>query len=351
MPKLSAWVKKHLSPKTGPKKHSKDALPVLPSPRRPITQESFATAACLLFQLPWDVRSLILSIAFGSRTLHMDLVRRDEAWQWRGLVCYQNDHGSQPFPLSPWSGPHVWNDPCLHHESQRQFPEDKVGVMGFLLSCRQAYTEGIDFLYAANCINIQSEPLLLNLPRIIATNRLESMTSLEIVIRVHWIKQNNEEPILNLDHLQPILDNIITHCHSLRSFCLAFLGASDKYDRACEILDGLALPMVDAFYRSKLLRDMRVELPAEAYKQANDWKMMDHPHEAPAQEWNRRALWRCLDGEEPTVQYRSCERYPHPPLKLPLQDGEDDTVESNGYWFREGDEGPLRPYFVCSIGG
>jgi len=291
---------------------------------------------------------MILSIAFGGSTLHMDLARQDEAWQWRGLVCYQYDYGSQlPSPLDPWSSPHVWNDACLQYERQRKFPKDNVGIMGFLLSCKQAYTEGIDFLYSANCINIQSEILLLNLPRLIPTNRLTSMTSLQIVIRAHWIEQGNEGPFLNLGHLRPILDNIITHCHSLRSFCLAFLGASDKYGRKYEILHGPALPMLDAFYRSKRLRDMRVELPAEAFKQVNTWKSIDHPREAPAKEWNKRSLWRCLDGEEPTVQYRSHERYPHPPLRLPLQDGEDDTVESDGYWFREGDEGPVRQYVDC----
>lgn len=151
MPKLSAWVKKHLSLGPSPKKRPRDALPVLPSPRRPITPESFATAACLLFQLPWDIRRMILSIALGGRTLHMDLVRQDEAWKWRGLVCCQYECGS---PLDPWSGPRVWNDACLRYGRQRKFPEDNVGVMGFLLSCRQAYTEGIDFLYSANCINI-----------------------------------------------------------------------------------------------------------------------------------------------------------------------------------------------------
>lgn len=173
------------------------------------------------------------------------------------------------------------------------------------------------------------------------------MTSLQMVIRAHWIEQENKRPCLGLDHLQPILDNIVTHCHSLRSFCLAFLGASDKHGRECEILDGPALPMLDAFHRSKRLRDMRVELPAEALKQVNTWKSIDHPREAPARKWNKRSLRRCLDGEEPTVQYRSHERYPHPPLRLPLQDGEDDTVKSDGYWFREGDEGPMRQYLVC----
>ena len=199
MPKFSAWVKKHLTLKPGPKKRSKDALPLLPTPRRPITPESFATATCQLFQLPWDVRSIILSIAFGGRTLHMDLVRQAETWQWRGLVCYQRRPGSQPSRLGPWSSPRIWDDPCFNYQDSSPPPPGYTfGVMGFLLSCRQAYTEGIEFLYSANCISIGSEPLLLNLPRMIAPNRLSSVTALDISVSVHWINGNNDESLLNL---------------------------------------------------------------------------------------------------------------------------------------------------------
>jgi hypothetical protein len=171
MPKLSAWLKKHLRP--SPKKHPKDALPMLPSPRRPITPESFTTAACLLFQLPWDIRCMIFSIALGGNTLHMDLARQDGTWKWGGLVCSQDGDVSQlPSPRHPWSTPRVWNDGCLQFQQQRRLPESNVGIMGFLLSCRQAYTEGIGFLYSANSIFIQSETLLLNLPGLIPANRL-----------------------------------------------------------------------------------------------------------------------------------------------------------------------------------
>jgi hypothetical protein len=51
------------------------------------------------------------------------------------------------------------------------------------------------------------------------------------------------------------------HCHYLRSFCLSFLVAS--YGR--EILNRLTLPLVDAFYYSMQLRDMRVKLPLVTY--------------------------------------------------------------------------------------
>jgi hypothetical protein len=41
------------------------------------------------------------------------------------------------------------------------------------------------------------------------------------------------------------------------------------------------------------------------------------------------------------VQSRAIERYPYPPLKLPILDDEDESVESMGYCLSEGDEGPM----------
>lgn len=344
MAKFSAWVKKHRSSKPNLKKQSRARPPFLPSPRSSITLTSFDTPSCLFFQLPYDIRSMILFLAFGGNTLHVDIVHQEEAWRWRGAVCYRNGPGV-PSSRYAWVGP--WNDPCIKwlYERKGKFPDEyNIGIMGLMLSCRQAYTEGVDVLYSANCINIQSEPLLLHLPQLFPTSRLGSITSLEIVITAHPIEQNTSRPSFCVDHLKPILENIMMHCHHLRSFCLSFIVAS----RGCEILDGPALPLVDAFYRSTQLRDMRVELPTVAYWQACDFKLADdHPQEAPAKGALERSLWRSLDGEEPQVQSRSIERYPYPPLKLPLCDDEDESAESAGYWFREGDEGPIRPAVIC----
>jgi hypothetical protein len=311
---------------------------------------SFDTPA-RLFQLPYDIRSIILMMAFGERTFHVDIFREEEeqAWQWRGAICRRNYSTLQWNMLRlpsmrnvryAWVGP--WNDPCLQGVYGRQckgkFPEEyHVGIIGFLLSCRQAYTEGVDILYSANCINIQSEPLLLHLPQLILPNRLASITSLEIVITAHYIKQDNDRPSFNLPHLKPILDNIVTHCHHLRILWLAFMGNETL----------TALPLVDAFYRSKRLRNMRVELPARVYWLACNFESKNnyaHPREAPARGPLEKSPWRSLDNEEPIVQIRSMERYPYPPLKLPVLD-EDESVESAGYWLTEGYE--LMQPLVC----
>lgn len=301
-------------------------------------------------------------LAFGGRTLHVDIVRKEEDWQWRSAVCYRSlyYHGRDPSFLTygirmpPMQD--VWivvaHDDCLWctydmHEG-KPVPEDaNVNIMGFLLSCRQAYTEGIDVLYSNNCINLRSEPLLLHLPQIIPPNRLASITALELIIRAHPIGDDTYQKPWNLDHLKPILNNIATHCHRLRSLVLSFMVAS-RAKGGHEILDGPAMSWVDAFYRSKPLRNMKVELPFETIHsdQRLPWSHPVHPRETPPKSYFATSEWRCLDGEQPTLQRRNAERYPFPPLKMPVPDDGDESVESAGYWLVEGDPGPMNPIRV-----
>jgi len=95
---------------------------------------------------------------------------------------------------------------------------------------------------------------------------------------------------------------------------------------------------------------MRVDLPRRAYwKRCNSWCEDGHPREAPVKAGlYQKSKWRSLDSEEPIEQYRSIERYPYPPLKLPVLEGEDGSVESAGYWLAMGDEGPMRYISECS---
>jgi hypothetical protein len=339
MAKLTAWVKKRLRSKPTAEPQSVQQLPFLLVPRRSVTLASFDTPTCRFFQLPYHIRSTILSMAFGDRSVHMDIVVNERTWKWRGAVCHRN--GSRlPSMRYAWLGP--WNDPCLDwaYKHKEKFREDyNLGIMGFLLSCREAYTEGIDVLYTTNCIHIQSEPLLLQLPRLIPLNRLSSITSLELVITTHSIEQADTGSSFSIDHLKPILQNILAHCHHLRSLCLSFLIASHKHN----ILNSPMFAVVDAFYCYMKLRNMRVELPHVAYWESADPESIDnhHPREGPIKGPFERSLWRSLDGEEPRVQSRSIERYPYPPLRLPVSDG-DESVESAGYWLAEGYEGPMR---------
>ncbi|KAF2747432.1 hypothetical protein M011DRAFT_390836, partial [Sporormia fimetaria CBS 119925] len=222
---------------------------------------------------------------------------------------------------------------------------------GFLLSCKQAYKEGIDVLYAANRFYIRSEPLLLHIPQLIPTNRLASITSLSIAVTVVADEHRADDGHLNfnLNNLEAILASISTHFTALRSLHAGLRIKTDDNRK----LGRPAMQMFDAFYRSMQLRHMRVKLPWKAFREVvrqlifpcavrldhsleePDWRIESGPNMEWA--WPR---WRALDGDKPAIQFRTVESYPRPPLKLPQVDGEDARTESEGYWLLTGDEGP-----------
>lgn len=288
--------------------------------------------------MPYDIRSIILKMVLGERALHIDLfqdrVWRDggwewikESWEWRGATCRARD---MSYPIT-WQ---LWTDNCVNNSYQHNklYRENyNIGAMGFLLSCKQAYAEGIHVLYSATCIIMHSKPLLLHLPRLTPLPRLVSITSLEIVITA----QEDLSSTFSLDHLGPILNNIGTYCHHLRSMCISFKVARDN--RGHEILP--ALPLVDAFYNSMQLHSMRVELPESAWRTCI-FSVWEGPlHDSETKNWMFLPVWRSLDGEQPIVQRRSQEGYPYPPLTLATLNGVNKGVKSTGYWLAEGDCG------------
>ncbi|RMZ73102.1 peroxisomal membrane PEX31 [Pyrenophora seminiperda CCB06] len=331
---LRAWVKKKLHRKKRTHRHL--PVPSLPSPRRPLTPVSFTTPAFLLFHLPYEIRTMIFDLAFSNRILHMDIVRQERsAWKWRGAVCHRNGPWLQQHVRYVWLGP--WVDDCIErvygYGRQETFPEEyNIGIMGFLLSCKQAYAEGIHVLYNTNTFCVESETLLLHLPQLVPSNRLACITSLEIAVKAHAVKQGDGTIDFNMDHLKPLLDNIATHCRQLRSFCLCFRYAGEGH----QILD--ELPLVDTFYQSMHLRKMTVELPRRYDLPAvTHWE--EHPEGEPGEEWRHRMLWRCFDGEELTMQSRFMECFPCQPRKLSGFEGEDGGGESKGYWFVRTNDG------------
>lgn len=204
--KLTIWLQRRLrGSKSKSAKQSADRPPYFPSPRphtlTPNDSQEYLEnnhiqaqpSSCALFaNLSADIRREILLLAFGKRTLHMDLVfdhplislptevqagaasrkchgshaalntqqlgysapglplqmhhDKPKLWRWGGTVCHRN------VPLEPdsvmawmygWKGP--WNDYCqlgnadYCHFYGGQWPgKCIIGIMGFLLSCKQA---------------------------------------------------------------------------------------------------------------------------------------------------------------------------------------------------------------------
>ncbi|CAH0047712.1 unnamed protein product [Clonostachys solani] len=65
--------------------------------------------------------------------------------------------------------PGTWPDKCF------------IGATGWLLTCRQAYWEGMDVLYRTNTIHISSSVLIQDINNFLTLNVLSMITSLELV--------------------------------------------------------------------------------------------------------------------------------------------------------------------------
>ncbi|KAL6886365.1 hypothetical protein HDV57DRAFT_387809 [Trichoderma longibrachiatum] len=196
-------------------------------------------------RLPLEIRRKILVEAFGAQTVHMDLIydhpvlqppflqdpsmsssseeeeeragrRRDarrahgnlnvrlgtgvcdarnlrlddsrpKEWAWRSSVCHRNPPGRcrpgdevQPAEDYCRFGQSPWHLTCRHWPGE--FPTKcLIGAMGWLCSCRQAYMEGIDVLYATNTFHTASKEMILSLPSVLLPQRLASIASVELV--------------------------------------------------------------------------------------------------------------------------------------------------------------------------
>lgn len=190
---LSKWLREKL-----PSNKKEKPLPVLPSPRPRVltpspSHESLIVSAATatenspFFQnLPFEIRRRILLEAFGNVIVHMDLrlehpiLRRKDGpdsnpphyhqspfeppkeqldtwkpkeWQWWSCVCHRAPPGRAGFELKEMAFTEPFEDRCREgYDMWCEFwPGEKpgkchIGVMGWLLSCRQACVFIIPFL-------------------------------------------------------------------------------------------------------------------------------------------------------------------------------------------------------------
>ncbi|KAL5349410.1 hypothetical protein ACLOAV_005701 [Pseudogymnoascus australis] len=202
MPSFKKWLREKLPWKKEETVLTKPPLPFLPTKRPNIltpspSQKNVVSSMDnygIFHRLPLEIRRTILIEAFGGRTLHMDLSydyplvrkserrtttfthcglgssltrnsKRPQTWQWFGCVCHRPDHWSDESPYSslyPYSSQlpkldkigvvdrklRPDQDGCLSgvvdggsSECGPAGEEDKcfIGVMGWLLACRQAW--------------------------------------------------------------------------------------------------------------------------------------------------------------------------------------------------------------------
>ncbi|KAK4041493.1 hypothetical protein C8A01DRAFT_34446 [Parachaetomium inaequale] len=397
-------------------------LPFLPAQRpRPLTpsaSEQSPVTLGTLARLPAELRCRILMAAFGGRTLHLDLrlahPRRpddlaapvsghheyehdlgaaplseyygpDEAspktWRWYSSVCHRMEppgsrweHRSVRLGYPVYRYPHT--DGCLRGEAMccALWPPEsaagiqgkcRVGVMGWLLACRQAYAEAIDLLYATNTFFVESDALLDNLvcpgPATGSTNhlllpeRMAQITSLELRWEVlifgqpsaSWgerfaVAQNTEA---NRAKLAAHLRHLCSTFPNLRSLVLSFSdplynvrGVQPAYALA-EIDRVLLRPIADAVARLPLSAQRKrvvVELPSNVFSELNGIKHKGLPGLELEEEQKERVV---DDGRGLWLRYPLSAR----PSRQPRQGSPDAESESGSsdydfYYIKQGVE-------------
>ncbi|VUC28001.1 unnamed protein product [Clonostachys rosea] len=157
----------------------------------------------LFTHLPAEIRRQILIHAFGGRTVHLDLdFEHQESGvgelRWSSCVCHSNKPGlshklrySDEFfklrdKIRAAEKRNPLDCPSIPEEllsQPRPIPDEcRVGASGWLLSCRQAYVEGIEVLYHTNTIHLDSEILLQGIQDILPPEKLNLISSLEITM-------------------------------------------------------------------------------------------------------------------------------------------------------------------------
>ncbi|CAH0028486.1 unnamed protein product [Clonostachys rhizophaga] len=198
--------------------------------------------------LPPEIRRRILLYAFGERTVHIDisytltskpdeggsvcasaakthagLVRRldsydriydEDEWHWRWYGCFCHRSGPEDISLSLGrfrSSPGIdhrkyRSSACLkgggvcHAWPGNQPDKCRVECLGWLLTSRQAYIEGMDVIYRENTINLSSSDIMLSCPSILPHNIRRSIRSLELAIdtQISPLKYAFEDPEISL---------------------------------------------------------------------------------------------------------------------------------------------------------
>ncbi|KAK9784263.1 hypothetical protein SCARD494_13047 [Seiridium cardinale] len=235
-----------------------------------------------------ELRRQILTAAFGGRTMHIQtniISARHPAGAGRsplasrevrrhGCACYRgSDDGDVTNPATDWCVDDLV--PRNHLLKQPQLPQDSlVGAVGWLQSCRLAYIEGVEVLYATNTIHIRSEALDMTMPDYIAVPHLSTITSFEFVFDQRFLRLQDFGPV-PLKQLEHLLDVLPTELPRLKRLYIGFAAnlaiwspntAINK--ERFQLYTERVLRPVDAMLVrfGKRLGEMEVGLPASAFQ-------------------------------------------------------------------------------------
>ncbi|KAH7130913.1 hypothetical protein EDB81DRAFT_129464 [Dactylonectria macrodidyma] len=378
-------------------------LPRLPDPRpRALTPPGFRDAdadtdsdskegpqalfqeSSAYFRLPPNIRRDIIRLAFGSLRLHLDLsythpdapyeliparhcgidnersrehrdgekhnldTNQPKAWRWWSSIC----HRLAPDAVGPMTrrglvGP--WGDfcrlglaeHCLEWRDADAPSACHIGIMGWLLSCRQNYAESINLLYSTNTLTTRNEIMIMNLPQLLLPKQLAVISSLEISWPLKTRRVRNERTVTELDedHLKIVLQLLSSEFPALRRLYLSLEEPPEtwfathlerKYVRIVE-------KQLDRFIkRMPTLKERAFAIPEWFF----DFVYGEVASESLGNGWSHltdsyRQVWRNIDGETSIIRIPFVNSYPHPPYHLTHA-----ASQVPGYWILEGSSRP-----------
>ncbi|PCD25119.1 hypothetical protein AU210_014229 [Fusarium oxysporum f. sp. radicis-cucumerinum] len=369
-------------------------LPLLPNPRpraltpsltpgdkvisnlapRPLYQES-----CFWFKVPPNIRRDILRLAFGDTRLHIYMNRGypdvppepDSKFHCR-VVTEPENWGYQRFPVTDESqaqGPMThggskgpWIDFCRSGGDPdicEAWREDEgpsacnIGVIGWLLSCRQNYMETIDVLYSTNMLILGEVCMVEHLPSLIPPQRLETVTSLEITwtLKSYFTADQDYDP-MNKRHLKSIFDLLSpSKFPSLRRLHIWF--AKDRTAwlsvHGIEAYEKVIFEHLDSLVQFRRdLQECAFALPRCFFKRkyaAARGVTTDETEESrhSLQDYSYRQVWRDLLGDMTVVQLPYVDSYPRAPYHITARDD-----HAAGYWILEAPYDDLPVYRTTS---
>ncbi|KAF6823161.1 hypothetical protein CMUS01_10808 [Colletotrichum musicola] len=350
---LSTWLRRKTENRPSSQPNNDDVaspppMPTLPAqrPRRLSIYSEPADYAAIsespLFRLPFDIREQILLEAFGRQTVHLDLRlahppaerrwrrgfrmpknfdchtqfdthanahrnrNRDKTlpqrWEWWSSVCHRlvrdvdvkaSTHGLSIWP--PQDCPAI--DGC--HDGWAccaAWPGEEpgkcfLGVMGWLLTCREAYIEGVDVLYSKNRFHVNSSRLSRHLPQVLLPSRLAAITQVELIwedLQIHpWLwgrREGEERPLEEINYMEnyrslasslpetfPNLRHLYIYLHvPVTSYDdIDYMGMA-PHEACFSRMTLLLRPIDDMVRRMGSLRECRIALPGSL------WDLVEH---------------------------------------------------------------------------
>ncbi|KAJ4269903.1 hypothetical protein NW762_001572 [Fusarium torreyae] len=243
-----------------------------------------------------------------------------------------------------WNGRFGFRPQCQHWPGERA-QKCSIGVMGWLISCREAYQEGIEVLYSRNTFHTASKDMVLGLYRLIPEQRLDAITSFEIIWEfAPWLeprysreeKSRLREPRSDFDSFEKFMDLVPRLFTNIRKLYIALQGdllpdsqggfgsvCVPPEERAKRTEEGIIMKVDEMAARMNFGVDLSVSFPTSIYA---------------------RQRWRALQRHLKVVQRHDTgdvERFWRP-LK--------DCLPRTGYWFCLGEKDLRRKAAVHVLG-